>query len=449
MLCLRPFNAGLWPFASHRVLEHRTRRTSFVPFPGWGTVAVGPLGVWAAKSVWKSRSRAQASESLGSQGTRYQRRLKKAERKRSLVAEPARRCPPLTAPDCSEYEADLQRKVTFVEQLLAEPFTRDAVDMEVIRSPELLHYRHRLRFELRHAEDESIQYVVFDPDSNAWIPVNSYPIASKRINQLMLDLQVALSEEQKLRWKAFQVELLSNTVGEALALIMYHRRLDDGDAKRAQDLSKRVDANIVLRARGQRLAFPARRSFLIQENEVAGKLYPQRLLESSFFQANLKLNQLMQSWLLQELGDSSSRDLLEIYCGNGNFTLPAASIFRQVLATEVDGNSLAAAKACAKEAKIENLQVKKCRAEDMDFQQLCDLGYDFSTLLLDPPRAGLSDRAREMSSRFDRVIYISCNPQTLVRDLSRMESLRIQGACLFDQFPWTEHAEVALNLVKT
>lgn len=448
MLCLRPFNAGLWPFASHRVLEHRTRRTIFVPFPGWGT-AVGPLGVWAAKSVWKSRSRAQASESLGSQGTRYQRRLKKAERKRSLVAEPVRRCPPLTAPDCSEYEADLQRKVTFVEQLLAEPFTRDAVDMEVIRSPELLHYRHRLRFELRHAEDESIQYVVFDPDSNAWIPVNSYPIASKRINQLMLDLQVALSEEQKLCWKAFQVELLSNTVGEALALIMYHRRLDDGDAKRAQDLSKRVDANIVLRARGQRLAFPARRSFLIQENEVAGKLYPQRLLESSFFQANLKLNQLMQSWLLQELGDSSSRDLLEIYCGNGNFTLPAASIFRQVLATEVDGNSLAAAKACAKEAKIENLQVKKCRAEDMDFQQLCDLGYDFSTLLLDPPRAGLSDRAREMSSRFDRVIYISCNPQTLVRDLSRMESLRIQGACLFDQFPWTEHAEVALNLVKT
>ena len=379
--------------------------------------------------------------------TRYQRRLKKADHQKPIVAEPVRRCPPLKAPDCSEYEADLQQKANFVQQLLAE--TNVDVDLQLVASPELLHYRHRLRFELRHADDESIQYVVFDPDSKAWIPVESYPIASHRINQLMSDLRMALSEEEKLRWKAFQVELLSNTAGEALALIMYHRRLDDEDARRARDLSQKIDAHIVLRARGQRVAFPSRRSFLIQENEVFGKVYPQRLLESSFFQANLQLNQLMQSWLLQELGDSSARDLLEIYCGNGNFTLPAASSFRRVLATEVDGNSLAAAKACAREAKIENLQFHKCRAEDMDFQDLQDLGdYDFSTLLLDPPRAGLSDQARQMASRFDRVIYISCNPQTLVRDLAMMKSLRIQTACLFDQFPWTEHAEVALHLVK-
>eukprot|EP00438_Fugacium_kawagutii_P001862 Skav216325 [mRNA] locus=scaffold3350:60478:61443:+ [translate_table: standard] len=320
--------------------------------------------------------------------------------------------------------------------------------MKVVPSPELLHYRHRLRFDLRHAEDETIQYVVFDQDSDDWVPVDHYPIASNRINELMLDLQLALSEDQKLRWRAFQVELLSNTGGEALALIMYHRRLDDEDAQRAQDLSQRIHANIVLRARGQRMAFPARRSFLIQENQVAGHLYQQRLLESSFFQANLKLNQLMQSWLVNELGDSSDRDLLEIYCGNGNFTLPAASAFRRVLATEVDGNSLAAAKACAREAKIENLELKKCKAEDMDFQIELQGDYDFSTLLLDPPRAGLSSQAREMSLSFDRVIYISCNPQALLRDLAFMESHRIKAACLFDQFPWTEHAEVALNLVR-
>ena len=63
-----------------------------------------------------------------------------------------------------------------------------------------------------------------------------------------------------------------------------------------------------------------------------------RLTESSFFQANLRLNQLMQSWVVEAA--QGGRDLLEIYCGNGNFTLPASSRFQRVLATEIDKNSL-------------------------------------------------------------------------------------------------------------
>ena len=52
----------------------------------------------------------------------------------------------------------------------------------------------------------------------------------------------------------------------------------------------------------------------------------------------------------------------------------------------------------------------------MDFDELSG-GYDFSTLLVDPPRAGLDAAARDMSSRFDHVLYVSCNAQTLARDL--------------------------------
>ncbi|CAK9081149.1 tRNA/tmRNA (uracil-C(5))-methyltransferase (tRNA (uracil(54)-C(5))-methyltransferase) (tRNA(m5U54)-methyltransferase) (RUMT) (tmRNA (uracil(341)-C(5))-methyltransferase) [Durusdinium trenchii] len=391
-----------------------------------------------------------AAEAHGLGSSRFQRRQKRFGP--NPVPEPRPRCPPLTPPDLNGYQVDLQQKVDLVQDLLAD---LSDVTLDVVPSPELLHYRHRVRFGLRHGEEEALDWSVVDPESGEWIVVKAYPLASVRINRLMSELREALAQEKRLRWKAFEVELLSNTKGEALALIMYHRRLDpEDDLPRAQALAKELDAKVVLRAKGQRMA--GRNSFLVQENEVAGRRYSQRLLESSFFQANLRLNQQMQSWVTGELTDlaASGGDLLEIYCGNGNFTLPAADAWRtgQVLATELDRLSLAGAEACAKEAGIENLVFRKCMAEAMNLQKLRPLGlqgpYEFSTLLLDPPRAGLNDRTRKMAESFDHVIYISCNPRALLRDLQLMKTHRIEKACLFDQFPWTDHAEVAVRLFR-
>ena len=105
-----------------------------------------------------------------------------------------------------------------------------------------------------------------------------------------------------------------------------------------------------------------------------------------------------------------------------------------MLATEIDKNSLQGAEACAKEAQLENISFKKCRAETMDFNELSG-GYDFSTLLLDPPRAGLDAAARDMSARCDHVIYVSCNAQTLARDLALMKSMKCRRHAYSISFP--------------
>ncbi|CAK9044518.1 unnamed protein product [Durusdinium trenchii] len=228
-----------------------------------------------------------AAEAHGLGSSRFQRRQKRFGP--NPVPEPRPRCPPLTPPDLNGYQVDLQQKVDLVQDLLAD---LSDVTLDVVPSPELLHYRHRVRFGLRHGEEEALDWSVVDPESGEWIVVKAYPLASVRINRLMSELREALAQEKRLRWKAFEVELLSNTKGEALALIMYHRRLDpEDDLPRAQALAKELDAKVVLRAKGQRMA--GRNSFLVQENEVAGRRYSQRLLESSFFQANLRLNQQM------------------------------------------------------------------------------------------------------------------------------------------------------------
>jgi tRNA (uracil-5-)-methyltransferase len=82
------------------------------------------------------------------------------------------------------------------------------------------------------------------------------------------------------------------------------------------------------------------------------------------------------------------------------------------------------------------------RLEGIDLE-----GYDFSTVLVDPPRAGLDAATRELISGMENILYISCNPETLARDLRELSRThRVEQAAIFDQFPYTEHVECGVVL---
>ena len=73
----------------------------------------------------------------------------------------------------------------------------------------------------------------------------------------------------------------------------------------------------------------------------------------------------------------------------------------------------------------------------------------FNTVLVDPPRAGLDPATTQMISQFDNIIYISCNPHTLVANLEALSAThKVSRAALFDQFPFTEHMESGVLLTR-
>ena len=73
--------------------------------------------------------------------------------------------------------------------------------------------------------------------------------------------------------------------------------------------------------------------------------------------------------------------------------------------------------------------------------------YDFSHVLVDPPRAGLDEDTIRLISSIDTILYISCNPETLARDLEMLsETHTVTDAALFDQFPHTTHVESGVIL---
>jgi tRNA (uracil-5-)-methyltransferase len=74
---------------------------------------------------------------------------------------------------------------------------------------------------------------------------------------------------------------------------------------------------------------------------------------------------------------------------------------------------------------------------------------DLKTLLVDPPRAGLDGESRQLLGGFERAVYISCNPETLARDVASVaDTHRIARFAVFDQFPYTHHVECGAYLVR-
>ena len=75
--------------------------------------------------------------------------------------------------------------------------------------------------------------------------------------------------------------------------------------------------------------------------------------------------------------------------------------------------------------------------------------YDIKTIFVDPPRSGMDEATCKFASRYDTILYISCNPETLVRDLEILcKTHLVADMALFDQFPYTHHAEMGVRLVK-
>ena len=378
------------------------------------------------------------------------RKQRHAGRRKTNWKHASRSIPPLE-PDPAQYEELLAEKVELARERFAEHL--DGVELEVVRSPPL-HHRHRMRSTLYRNPDGTCAYKMLDPESLRPVPVYGSPYASEPINGLMPGLLRALDEEPELREGLIETEFISNSSGEVLIGLFYGQEIGERfGEERLTPLAARLGAAGVV-ATYKKLRVHGGCDHLVQHFEVAGCRYPQVLQERCFSQHNLSVCQRMLEWAAGQAarpqGGKARRDLLELYCGNGNFTLPLAGSFRRVLATERDKRSSTAAQQCASRAGVENLACVRLTAEEMaqallgvrPFRRLAEAGidlgeYDFGTVFVNPPRAGLSKDSMCIVQGVDRILYVSCSPRSLLRDLrqlrGRPEAMARAGARLMSE----------------
>ena len=354
--------------------------------------------------------------------------------------------------DPSAYAAQLEDKKSRLAGLLA-PFAAPAP--EVFESPRE-HYRLRAEFRLwRETGNEKRYYAMFEQgDKHTPILIEDFPIASRRINELMPRLKAAWADPA-LGFKLFQVEFLTTLAGDALITLCYHRPIDDAWRQAAEKLAAELGVNLVGRSRGKRIVVG--RDYVEEELSVAGRRFRYRQPEGAFTQPNGEVNQKMLGWAYEALGQRDD-DLLELYCGNGNFTLPLATRVRKVLATEISKSSVNAALANLADNAVDNVSLVRLSAEELTqalnevrpFRRLADIdlkSYAFGSVFVDPPRAGMDPDTCELTRRFERILYISCNPETLAQNIAQLhDTHRISRGARFDQFPYPPPMESGVLL---
>lgn len=354
-----------------------------------------------------------------------------------------------------DYEAQLAAKVARVRALFA---AFDVPEPTLARSaPE--GFRMRAEFRIWHEGGDSF-YAMFEPgDPRQPVRVEDFPIACATIRERMAPLRAAVCADHRLRRKVFQAEFLAATTGDLVITLAYHRPLDDAWELAAGELARRLGCSIVGRSRGQKRIIG---SDCIEERfTVDGRTLRFRQREQSFSQPNAGVNAAMLAWAAAAASGLPG-DLLELYCGNGNFTVPLAARFPRVLATEV-------AKVAVRDARhnlllngVDNAAVLRLSSAEMSsalagertFRRLAALpvalaDHTLRCVFVDPPRAGLDAATLTLLRRFEHVLYVSCNPATLRDNLAALwPDYGVTRFGLFDQFPYTQHLECAVALAR-
>ncbi len=347
------------------------------------------------------------------------------------------------------YEEQLAQKVKETNTLL------DLKNPTIIRSNPI-HFRNRAEFKIWHT-GSNISYAMSRLDKKGVVEIDECKIVSRSIYKLMPKLIKKIESIRILEHKLFAIEFISSTTSNIIVTLIYHKPIDNSWGKVAKELEDEFDIKVIGRSRGKKIVVSD--EFIDEELTIKGEKFHFRLYDSGFIQPNLKVNEKMIEWVLDQTPTQQS-DLLELYCGHGNFTIPLSQKFDRVLATEVSKSSIRSAKENCKLNSIENIDFVRLSSEelvsalnkDREFKRLKGISldsYNFSHIFVDPPRAGLDGKSLEFISQFDNIIYISCNPTTLKRDLDRLKDrFKIKKFAIFDQFAYTNHLECGVVLKK-
>ena len=175
------------------------------------------------------------------------------------------------------------------------------------------------------------------------------------------------------------------------------------------------------------------------------------LPRDSFFQNNFFLLPQLVETVRERLKLARSRFLIDTYCGVGFFAIELADLVEKFAGVEIDQMAIRAARENARNRKIANGDFISAPTEDWLPDLLKRFTRSETTVILDPPRVGCAPAAMDQlrAERPGQIIYVSCHPATLARDLKRLCEgglYRLEQVVPHDMFPQTQHVECVADL---
>ena len=288
-------------------------------------------------------------------------------------------------------------------------------------------------------------YTMYSP-SGEIVYLNTFAIARPFIQALMPKLLNQINKSNVLKTKLFQINFRSNRKNRVLVSLIYHKLLDDKIKGLADKIANILDISINLRSKNN--LYSTHCDLLEDDIENLETILYQT--DQSFYQPNYFHMPEMVTKTMSFIKDP--KDLLELYCGSGTFSLPMRKLFNKIFATENNRQSIRCLNKSIDEQNIKNIFHARLSAEEVCelfagrvFKRMNGINisdFNFSHVLVDPPRAGLDKDVISLISKFKNIIYISCNYETYERDVKNLKGFTIKNIEIFDQFPNTKHLEI-------
>ncbi|NVJ67377.1 MAG: 23S rRNA (uracil(1939)-C(5))-methyltransferase RlmD [Gammaproteobacteria bacterium] len=335
------------------------------------------------------------------------------------------------------------KQAVLVEQLKHFGAAEDYELVEPMQA-EVLGYRRKARLGVKYVPKKGGALVGFrEKKSNFLAQIESCAVLDPRVGQLIRPLRDMISQLDT-NDKTAQLEVAMGD--DQVALVVRHLvELSEKDKELWTAFGQEHGLYIYLQPKGpdtvHLLYGPDERDWLtykIDAFEVELLFHPM-----DFTQVNASINQQMVKKAIDWLEPKDEDRILDLFCGLGNFTIPLATVAKNVVGVEGSEAMVERGGMNAKHNNLDNVEFYATNLQD-DFTQEAWAQQGFNKVLIDPPRSGALDVVQNIT-RFnpERIVYVSCNPATLARDAGELKEkgYKLVKAGVMDMFPGTTHTE--------
>jgi len=325
----------------------------------------------------------------------------------------------------------------FVETLSHQCQVAASAIKPIIPSAQQWHYRSRVQIKCVNRDGRFITGF-YRQRSRYVVSVDLCPIMDQRLNRLMENFR-ALFNGSVFADNIPQIDLAVDDAGKCVAVVHYSGAQHSGliDCLRRSGLHADVLVQSGSKKNIQMICGDGTLEIHVDTppihlNYSAG----------SFAQINLQQNKVLVDILMATFPWNKELRVLELYCGMGNLSFPLARRVKDLVGIEESPASIRMAQHNSRKNAITNLTFSAAAAEDLDGSGV-DNGC-FDVVVLDPPRTGASSVIKRLiAAGIPDILYVSCDPQTLARDLRPLiqRGYDIVSTQTIDMFPQTHHCE--------